>query len=94
MQTYSDREVEIAKTLPEYQQIFQLTGTPSTNQGFGGVLLKPWDERHRSANELQLLLQKEWNKIPGARVAAFQFPALPGSQGYSRAVRHHHHRAD
>ena len=82
MQTYSDREVEIAKTLPEYQQIFQLTGTPSTNQGFGGVLLKPWDERHRSANELQLLLQKEWNKIPGARVAAFQFPALPGSQGY------------
>jgi multidrug efflux pump len=82
MQTYSDEEFSIAKKLPEYQQMFQLTGAPSVNQGFGGVLLKPWDQRHRSANELQLFLQNEWNKIPGVRVAAFQFPALPGSQGF------------
>jgi multidrug efflux pump len=81
MQTYADAEIAIARKLPEFQQMFQLTGSPSVNQGFGGVLLKPWDERHRSASELQVLLQKEWNKIPGARVAAFQFPALPGSQG-------------
>jgi multidrug efflux pump len=82
MQTYSDEEFSIAKKLPEYQQMFQLTGAPSVNQGFGGVLLKPWDQRHRSANELQLFLQNEWNRIPGVRVAAFQFPALPGSQGF------------
>jgi multidrug efflux pump len=81
MQTYADAEIAIARKLPEFQQMFQLTGSPSVNQGFGGLLLKPWDERHRSAGELQVLLQKEWNKIPGARVAAFQFPALPGSQG-------------
>jgi len=81
MQTYSDAEIAIARKLPEFQQMFQLTGAPSVNQGFGGLLLKPWDERHRSASQLQILLQKEWNKIPGARVAAFQFPALPGSQG-------------
>ena len=81
MQTYSDAEIAIARKLPEFQQMFQLTGAPSVNQGFGGVLLKPWDERHRNASQLQVLLQKEWNKIPGARVAAFQFPALPGSQG-------------
>jgi len=82
MQTYSDEEFSIAKELPEYQQMFQLTGSPSVNQGFGGVLLKPWDQRHRSANQLQLFLQDKWNKIPGVRVAAFQFPALPGSQGF------------
>jgi multidrug efflux pump len=82
MQTYSDEEFSIAKELPEYQQMFQLTGSPSVNQGFGGVLLKPWDQRHRSANQLQLFLQDQWNKIPGVRVAAFQFPALPGSQGF------------
>ena len=81
MQTYSDAEIAIARKLPEFQQMFQLTGAPSVNQGFGGLLLKPWDERHRNASQLQVLLQKEWNKIPGARVAAFQFPALPGSQG-------------
>jgi multidrug efflux pump len=52
------------------------------NQGFGGVLFSSWEDRHRGAAELQMLLQNEWNKIPGARVAAFQFPALPGSQGF------------
>ncbi len=82
MQAYSDAEFQIAKKLPEYQQMFQLTGAPTVNQGFGGVLFKPWDERHRSAQDLQMLLQNEWNKIPGARVAAFQFPALPGAQGF------------
>jgi multidrug efflux pump len=82
MQAYSDEEFFISKQLPEYQQMFQLTGSPAVNQGFGGVLLKPWDQRHRSANELQLFLQDKWNKIPGVRVAAFQFPALPGSQGF------------
>jgi multidrug efflux pump len=82
MQAYSDAEFAIAKKLPEYQQMFQLTGAPTVNQGFGGVLFTPWEERHRSAAELQMLLQNEWNKIPGARVAAFQFPSLPGSQGF------------
>jgi multidrug efflux pump len=51
------------------------------NQGFGGVLLKPWSERKRSADELQKYLQDKWNHIAGARIAAFQFPSLPGSQG-------------
>jgi multidrug efflux pump len=82
MQAYSDAEFAIAKKFPEYEQMFQLTGAPTVNQGFGGVLFTAWEERHRSAAELQMLLQNEWNKVPGARVAAFQFPALPGSQGF------------
>jgi multidrug efflux pump len=82
MQAYSDMQYEIARKLPEYQAMFQLTGAPSVNQGFGGVLFVPWAERSRGANELQQYLQNEWNKVPGARVAAFQFPALPGSQGF------------
>src|SRR5579864_219433 len=68
MQAYSDAEFEIAKKLPEYRQMFQLTGQPTVNQGFGGVVFAPWDQRHRSAAQLQMLLQNEWNKIPGARV--------------------------
>jgi multidrug efflux pump len=82
MQAYSDMEFHIARKLPEYQEMFQLTGAPSVNQGFGGVLLKSWDERTRGASELQMGLQNEWNKVPGARVAAFQFPSLPGSFGF------------
>jgi multidrug efflux pump len=81
MQTYAGQVFGVASSMPEYQQMFQLTGVPTINQGIGGVLLKPWDERTRSAHQIQLDLQAQWNKIAGARVAAFQFPALPGSSG-------------
>jgi multidrug efflux pump len=81
MQMYADQVFDISKALPEYAQMFQLTGSPTLNQGIGGVLFKPWDQRRRGATELQQELQQKWNTIAGARVAAFQFPPLPGSQG-------------
>jgi multidrug efflux pump len=82
MMVYSDQIFQAASKLPEYEGMFQITGAPSISQGFGGVLLKPWGERKRSADELQKYLQDQWNHIAGARVAAFQFPSLPGSQGF------------
>ena len=59
---YATQMFEIAKALPEYQQMFQITGVPTVNQGIGGVLFKPWDERTRSAHELQQDLQQKWNE--------------------------------
>jgi len=81
MQKYASMIFDIAHKLPEFDASFQITGTPAVNQGFGGMLLVPWGERKRSADELQKLLQEQWNHIAGVRVAAFQFPPLPGSQG-------------
>src|SRR5574337_1242598 len=81
MQTYADQVFNDSKSLPEYEQIFQLTGQPAPNTGIAGIILKPWDQRTRSAHEVQTELQQRWNKIAGARVAAFQFPPLPGSSG-------------
>jgi multidrug efflux pump len=81
MQTYADQVFKIGKSIPEYKQMFQITGVPTLNSGIGGVLFKPWSERTRSAKEIQQDLQARWNKIAGARIAAFQFPSLPGSSG-------------
>src|SRR6202790_1688663 len=81
MQTYADQVFQMSRGIPEYSQMFQLTGAPTLNQGIGGVLLKPWNKRSKSALQLQQELQQKWNGIAGARVAAFQFPPLPGSQG-------------
>jgi len=81
MQTYADQVFKVAKAMPEYAQMFQITGVPTVNAGFGGVLFKTWDERSRSARELQQDLQAKWNRIAGARVVAFQFPPLPGASG-------------
>jgi multidrug efflux pump len=81
MLVYAKQVFEIAHKLPEYQQMFQITGFPTLNQGIGGAIFKPWSERTRSAGELQQVLQKEWAGIAGAQVAAFQFPPLPGARG-------------
>jgi multidrug efflux pump len=61
--------------------MFQITGVPTVNSGFGGIIFKPWDERTRSSNEILRELQEKWNTIAGAQVAAFPFPSLPGSSG-------------
>jgi multidrug efflux pump len=81
MLVYANQVFELSKSLPEYDQMFQITGVPTVNQGIGGVLFKPWEERKRSALELQQVLQQKWSTIAGASVAAFQFPALPGARG-------------
>ncbi|MEZ5608373.1 MAG: efflux RND transporter permease subunit [Burkholderiaceae bacterium] len=81
MQTYAEQVFQESKALPEYDQLFQLTGQPAPNTGIAGVILKPWDQRARSAHEVQMELQQRWSHIAGARVVAFQFPPLPGSSG-------------
>jgi multidrug efflux pump len=81
VQLYADQALEIAKAEPEYSQMFQLNGVPTRNQGLGGVLLKPWDQRQRSQGELIQDLQRKWNSIAGALIAAFPLPSLPGAQG-------------
>jgi multidrug efflux pump len=79
MQTYADQIYQISAAEPEYEQMFQITSPTSS---FGGVLLKDWDQRSRNATKFQQDMQGKWNSIAGARVAAFQFPALPGAQGF------------
>ncbi|WP_377706359.1 efflux RND transporter permease subunit [Pseudomonas protegens] len=81
MEWIADQAFQIANKEPEYLQMFQLTGLPSLNQGLGGVLLKSWEDRDRSQAQLILDLQQKWNQVPGATIAAFPLPSLPGAQG-------------
>ena len=81
MQTYADQIFKVGKSMPEYKQMFQLTGVPTANAGFGGVVVQDWGDRTRSAHEIQQDLQDKWNRVAGVRVAAFQFPSLPGASG-------------
>ena len=81
MESFAKQMYAIAAKEPEYKQMFQVTGVPTLNQGIGGVLFKPWNQRTRSAHQLQLDLQAKWNNIAGAKIGAFQFPPLPGARG-------------
>lgn len=75
---YAQQVYQIMRSFPETDHVFQIN-SPATV--VGGMVLKPWDERTRTSNQLQPLAQKEFDQVAGARIAAFQLPPLPGSQG-------------
>ena len=75
---YTRQVYQILSSVPEGYSEFQINGTQGPNVGFGGILLKPWNQRKRGAHAIQEELQAKYNRIAGARVAAFAFPPLPG----------------
>lgn len=66
---------EVYQSFPEYQNSFQLTFPTA---GFGGMVTKPWSERTRTTEELQLEAAGKLSQIPGVRVISLIPPALPG----------------
>ncbi len=75
---YSDEVYKKFISHPENDHVFQLD---MPGQSIAGMVLKPWAERALTADKLQPLVQAELNEISGVRVAAFQPPPLPGSNG-------------
>jgi len=75
---YADQVFQKFIQHPENDHVFQLN---APGQSVAGTVLKPWDQRNKTASELQPVIQAELNQISGVRVAAFQPPPLPGSSG-------------
>lgn len=80
-QLYSNAVSRIYMTYPETERIFQLDGINGLNSAIIGMGLKPWDQRKRTSNELQPMLQQQLSQLTGAIAAVFQLPPLPGSRG-------------
>ena len=77
-QLYADQVYDVFKGFPETDHVFQLN---SPAQVIGGMVLKPWDERTRTATAIQPKLQGELSRIAGSQIALFQPPPLPGARG-------------
>lgn len=80
-QIYSRAANKVFFQFPETDHTFMVDGYNGLNSSIGGMVLKPWDERKRTTNELQPEVQDKLNHLPGAMVAAFQMPSLPGGGG-------------
>ncbi len=78
---YSNEIYKIYTQYDETERVFQLDGISGLNSSIVGLGLKPWDQRKRTSNQLQPLLQQQFNGISGGMVAAFQLPPLPGARG-------------
>lgn len=61
--------------IPEAAQTFQIT---FPDNGFAGMVLKPWAERKRSVFQVTPQVQQEVSRIPGIRTMMVSPPALPG----------------
>ncbi len=73
---------EVFKTVPEREHVFAINGMGSdVHQGFSGILFKPWEERHRTQQQIMQELQPKVASIAGAQVFTFGRPSLPGSTG-------------
>ena len=69
----------IVEELPETAQHFFVNGVMGTNSFFGMVELKPFEERERSAEEVQRDLTTRLAGVSGLRINAFNMPSIPGA---------------
>lgn len=77
-QLYTKQTYKVFAGFPETKLVFQIDGISGLNTGVAGMVLKPWDQRERTAMQLLPLAQKGLFEIAGVRAVAFQRPPLPG----------------
>jgi len=64
---------------PETDFTFQIT---FPNSGFGGMVVKPWNERKRTIFQILPDVQRKLQRIPGVRIFPTTPPALPGGGNF------------
>jgi multidrug efflux pump len=70
---------DVYRSFPESESIFQIT---SPSGGFGGMVLKPWSQRKKTAQQLLLESTGPLSKIAGIRVIPLTPPPLPGAGNF------------
>jgi multidrug efflux pump len=70
---------KVYSSFPEAAGTFELT---YPNGGFGGMVTKPWSERTKTAQQLQLEVSAPLSQIPGVRAFPTTPPPLPGGSDY------------
>lgn len=75
---YSHEVYKIFADYPETEHVFQIDEPGAI---IAGQVLKPWDERKRTADNIQPILQQQLAQVAGLKIAVFQPPPLPGSSG-------------
>src|SRR5262249_47047934 len=66
---------DVYRSMPETDNIFQQTFPTA---GFGGLVTKPWNQRDKTTEQLQVEAAAKLSKVPGVRIISLVPPALPG----------------
>ena len=76
---FSSQVHDVYRSFPEAESIFQIT---SPSGGFGGMVTKPWSQRKKTTEQLQVEAAVGLSKISGVRVISLIPPSLPGGGDY------------
>jgi multidrug efflux pump len=76
---FADAAGKIFMGFPQTEFVFQIT---FPDNGFGGMVLKPWDQRKETAFELLPQAQAKLGTIPGIEMFPIMPPALPGGGNF------------
>jgi multidrug efflux pump len=76
---FADAAGKMFLEFPQTRFTFQLT---FPDNGFGGMVLKPWDQRKETTFELLPQVQAKLGTIPGIEMFPIMPPALPGGGNF------------
>lgn len=76
---FADKMYDVYHSFPETDGVFQITFPTG---GFGGMVTKPWSQRTRSTDELQIASAAQFSKIPGVRIIPLTPQPLPGGGSF------------
>src|SRR5438093_4618586 len=76
---YADAAGKVFKDIPDTRFTFQIT---NPDQGFGGMVLKPWGMRKTPTKNYLPMVQQQLGAIPGIQMFPVMPSALPGSDSF------------
>ncbi len=77
MEHFTNEFNALFESFPSFEDSFIVNGRNTVNSTFAGFILKPWDERSQTTIEVNHILQKKYEKIPGLQIQSFSLPPLP-----------------
>src|SRR4051812_37913078 len=81
LNAYGDQLDKGFTAIPEAELRFVVNGRFGPNQGIAGVILQPWSERSRSAQQIKPVMQQKVGAVEGMNAFVISLPPLPASIG-------------
>lgn len=81
MTKFSEPINPLFQSIPEAEDYFMVNGMMGLNTGIAGLILKPWDQRKKSEEQVKNEIQPQLSALAGVQSVAFEPPSLPGNNG-------------
>lgn len=79
MEAFTSQLNNVYTSIPSMSDSFIVNGMNGVNSTISGVMLKPWDERKQSQDQVVQIINQKTSQIPGLQFQTFPLPSLPGT---------------